>query len=49
MDQNRQAAPQYLDELVKALNQLKVPDEDVIEIIKDLHRSGKLHAVLIME
>jgi len=48
MDQSRQA-PQHLRELVDALNQLKVPTSDVIEIIKDLHRSGKLHAVLITE
>jgi flagellar P-ring protein precursor FlgI len=48
MDQSLQA-PQHLKELVEALNRLKVPTADIIEIIKDLHRSGKLHAVLITE
>lgn len=49
LDQQSRQSPQKLETLVKALNQLKVPNADVIEIIKDLHRSGKLHAVLIME
>src|SRR6185369_17366627 len=42
MDQQLRGAPQRLEQLVKALNQLKVPNADVIEIIKDLHRTGKL-------
>ncbi|MCA9113783.1 MAG: flagellar basal body P-ring protein FlgI [Planctomycetaceae bacterium] len=37
-------APQQLQELVKALNQLRVPTTDIIRIIRELHRSGKLHA-----
>jgi flagellar P-ring protein FlgI len=49
MDQQARQSPQRLKALVDALNQLKVPTSDVIEIIKDLHRSGKLHAVLITE
>lgn len=48
MEQSRQS-PQHLKDLVEALNRLRVPTADVIEIIKDLHRSGKLHAVLISE
>jgi flagellar P-ring protein FlgI len=46
--QSRQT-PQRLKQLVDALNQLKVPTIDVIEILKDLHRTGKLHAELITE
>ncbi len=34
-----------LSELVKALKLLRVPNRDVIHIIRELHRSGKLHAV----
>jgi flagellar P-ring protein precursor FlgI len=36
---------QQLDQLVAALNQLRVPTYDIVEIIRELHRSGKLHAV----
>ena len=38
-----------LDSLVTALDSLKVPNEDVIEIIKGIERNGKLHAKLIIE
>lgn len=38
-----------LQELINALDQLKVPVEDRIAIVKDLYRSGKLHAKLIFE
>lgn len=38
-----------LKALVAALNAVHVPPEDMIEIIKRLHRSGKLHARLIIE
>ncbi len=38
-----------LQDLVTALDQLKVPAEDRITIIKELYRSGKLHAKLITE
>lgn len=38
---------QRLQELVEALNQLRVPTEDVISIIRELNRSGKLHAEYI--
>ena len=37
-----------LKSLVDALNALKVPNEDAIEIIKDIDRSGKLHGRLIV-
>jgi flagellar P-ring protein precursor FlgI len=38
-----------LTELVNALNALKVPAEDTIEIIKGLERNGKLYGKLIVE
>ena len=38
-----------LQDLVAALDQLKVPAEDRITIIKELHKSGKLHGKLIFE
>lgn len=38
-----------LRDLVAALDQLKVPAEDRITIVKELHKSGKLHAKLIVE
>jgi flagellar P-ring protein precursor FlgI len=41
--------PPKLEALVKTLNTLKVPNEDVIEIIKGLDRTGKLHGELIIE
>lgn len=34
--------------LVNALNALRVPNADAIEIIKDIERAGKLHAKLII-
>lgn len=36
-------------DLVNALNQLKVPVEDRITIIEELHKTGKLHARLVVE
>jgi flagellar P-ring protein precursor FlgI len=41
--------PPKLKALVETLNTLKVPTEDVIEIIKGLDRNGKLHGELIIE
>jgi flagellar P-ring protein precursor FlgI len=38
-----------LDQLVNQLNALKVPADDVIEIIRGIDRNGKLHARLIIE
>ncbi|MBS0208787.1 MAG: flagellar basal body P-ring protein FlgI [Planctomycetes bacterium] len=38
-----------LKALVEALNALKVPQPDVIDIIKSLERNGKLHGKLIVE
>ncbi len=38
-----------LKALVEALSAVKVPNEDIIDIIKGLERSGKLHARLIIE
>lgn len=44
VDQQNPGSTQQLQQLVQALNQLRVPTEDVISIIRELHRSGKLHA-----
>ena len=38
-----------LNDLVAVFDQLKVPAEDRITIIKELHKTGKLHAKLITE
>ncbi|HWP41347.1 MAG TPA: flagellar basal body P-ring protein FlgI, partial [Tepidisphaeraceae bacterium] len=38
-----------LQDLVNALDQLKVPAADRIAIVKELHKTGKLHAKLIVE
>jgi flagellar P-ring protein precursor FlgI len=38
-----------LKSLVEALNAVRVPAEDVIEIIKGIERSGKLRAQLVIE
>ena len=43
-DQDLKQAPSQLNQLVEALNQLRVPSNDIVEIIRELHRSGKLHA-----
>ena len=49
LDQQTRQSPQKLNQLISALNQLKVPTADVIDILKELHRAGKLHAELITE
>ncbi len=38
-----------LKAMVEALNAMQVPNDDVIEIIKGLHRNGKLYGKLIIE
>ena len=38
-----------LQDLVNVLDQLKVPAEDRIDIVKELYKTGKLHAKLILE
>jgi flagellar P-ring protein precursor FlgI len=38
-----------LQELINALDQLKVPAEDRITIVTELYKTGKLHAKLIIE
>ena len=38
-----------LQDLVASLEQLKVPAEDRITIVKELHKTGKLHAKLIID
>jgi len=41
--------PAKLSAMVDALNALKVPQEDIIDIIKNIELSGKLHAKLIIK
>jgi flagellar basal body P-ring protein FlgI len=38
-----------LQDLVNALDAIKVPAEDRIAIVKELYKTGKLHAKLITE
>jgi flagellar basal body P-ring protein FlgI len=38
-----------LKALVAALNAVKVPTTDIIQIIKDIEHNGKLHGQLIVE
>lgn len=38
-----------LKSLVEALNAVKVPAEDMIDIIKSIERNGKLHGTLVIE
>jgi len=45
-DQTGQSS-QQLKQLVDALNQLRVPAEDIVGIIRELNATGKLHAELI--
>jgi flagellar P-ring protein precursor FlgI len=47
-DQQAQISPVKLKDLVDALNQLKVPTEDVVEILKHLRQTGRLHAELLV-
>jgi len=42
-------SPAKLKGLVEALNAIKTPTEDIIDIIKAIERNGKLHGVLIIE
>jgi flagellar P-ring protein FlgI len=37
-----------LRELVDALNQLNVPSNEIIEIVENLHRLGKINAKLVI-
>jgi flagellar P-ring protein precursor FlgI len=48
LDPNTKGAAKLAD-LLNAFNQLKVPADDRIAILKEIHRSGKLHAQLILE
>lgn len=49
VDSQSGANRQKLQMLIESLNQLRVPSTDVIEIIKSIDKSGKLHAELIIE
>ena len=44
LDQQTRQSPQQLRHLFVELNQLQVPTLDMIAILRELHRSGKLHA-----
>jgi flagellar P-ring protein precursor FlgI len=48
MDPEKRGGAQLAD-LLAAFNQLKVPADDRIDILKLMHESGKLHAQLILE
>jgi len=43
------AAAGNLQDLIAAMEQLKVPTQDRIDILKELYQSGKLHAKLIID
>jgi flagellar P-ring protein FlgI len=44
-----EASNANLQDLISALEQLKVPTEDRIDILKELYETGKLHAKLIID
>ncbi len=46
---SEKASPAKLKGLIEALNAIKTPTEDVIDIIKAIERNGKLHGVLVIE
>ncbi len=48
LDPDRRGGAKLAD-LLAAFNQLKVPAEDRIAIVKEIHRTGKLHAKLVLE
>ncbi len=48
LDPQRQGGAKLMD-LLQALEQLKVPAKDQIQIIEELQKTGKLHARLIVE
>jgi len=48
MDPQHKGGAKLMD-LIEALNQLKVPPEDRIAIVENLHKGGQLHANLIVE
>ncbi len=43
------AANAKLQDLINTLDQLKVPIQDRIDILKELHKTGKMHAKLMVE
>jgi flagellar P-ring protein precursor FlgI len=47
MDGQTRQSPQQLQQLLTSLNKLKVPKDDLLEIIRELHAAGKLHAELL--
>jgi flagellar P-ring protein precursor FlgI len=47
-DKEAPVSPVKLQELVDALNQLKVPAADVVEILKHLRHTGRMHAELLI-
>jgi len=45
LSRQRSQSDQQVEQLLEALNQLRVPPADIISVIRQLHRSGKLHAI----
>jgi len=48
-DAQGRVSPVRLQQLVDALNQLRVPTADVAEILKNLEKTGRLHAEVIIQ
>ena len=48
LDSARNRQPNVQD-LLEALNRLKVPFQDRVSILQEIHRAGKLHAELLYE
>lgn len=48
-DAQGRVSPVRLQQLVDALNQLRVPTADVAEILKNLEKTGRLHAEVIVQ
>lgn len=46
-NQDGRTSPQQLADLITALNRLKVPTDDIIAVLRELHSTGHLHAELI--
>jgi flagellar P-ring protein precursor FlgI len=44
IEQQGSQPQQQLQQLVQALDQLRVPPDEIINVIRELHHSGKLHA-----
>ena len=45
VDPNAEQGPTHLTHLLAALRQLEAPQDEVIDILREIHRSGVMHAV----